>query len=97
VGAARFRGSRIAGALAESFAVRTSTATAPSPHAQHGHALLVGLDRDVTITTAAGVLRGRVVLVPAGVRNAVDSPGRTIGICYDPERSPIAARDASAL
>jgi AraC-like DNA-binding protein len=92
-------GSRIAGVLAESFAVRTSTstATASSPHAQHGHALFVGLDRDVTITTAAGVLRGRVVLVPAGVRNAVDSPGRTIGICYDPERSPIAARDASVL
>jgi AraC-like DNA-binding protein len=29
--------------------------------------------------------------VPAGTAHAVVSPGRTIGICYDPERSPIAA------
>ena len=70
--------------------MRTSTATQSSPHAQHGHALFVGLDRDVTVATATGTLRGRVVLVPAGVANAVVSPGRTIGICYDPERSPIA-------
>jgi AraC-like DNA-binding protein len=97
VGAARLNGSRIAGVLAEPFAVRTSTATASSPHAQHGHALFVGLDREVTVTTAAGVVRGRVVLVPAGVRNAVASPGRTIGICYDPERSPIAAHSATVL
>jgi AraC-like DNA-binding protein len=84
-------GSRIAGVLADPFAVRTSTATESSPHSVHGHALFVGLDRDVTITNAAGPLRGRVVLVPAGTVHAVASPGRTIGICYDPERSPIVA------
>jgi AraC-like DNA-binding protein len=86
---ARLNGSRIAGVLEDAFAVRTSTATQSSPHAQHGHALFVGLERDVTVTTAAGILRGRIVLVPAGVPNAVASPGATIGICYDPERSPI--------
>jgi len=77
--------------LAEPFAVRTSTATQSSPHTQHGHALFVGLDRDVTVTTGTGTLRGRVVLVPAGIANEVVSPGRTIGVCYDPERSPVAA------
>ena len=84
-------GSRIGGVVADPFAVRTSTATQSSPHAQHGHALFVGLDQDVTVTTAAGTLCGRVVFVPAGVPNAVVSPGRTVGICYDPERSPVAA------
>lgn len=95
--ATRLNGSRIASVLDEPFAVRASTATESSPHAQHGHAVFVGLDRDVTVTTAAGVLRGRVVLVPAGVQNAVASPGRTIGICYDPQRSPIAAHAATVL
>lgn len=94
---ARLNGSRIAGVLADAFAVRASTATQSSPHAQHGHALFVGLDRDVTVTTAAGTLRARLVLVPAGVVNAVVSPGRTIGICYDPERSPVAADAPCAL
>lgn len=77
--------------LADPFAVRTSTATESSPHVVHGHALFVGLDREVMITTASGALSGRVVLVPAGTAHAVVSPGRTIGICYDPERSSIAA------
>ncbi|MEJ7600047.1 MAG: helix-turn-helix domain-containing protein [Kofleriaceae bacterium] len=97
MGTVRLNGSRIAGVLADPFAVRTSTATESSPHVVHGHALFVGLDRDVMITTATGALSGRVVLLPARTAHAVVSPGRTIGICYDPERSPIEANAPRVL
>jgi AraC-like DNA-binding protein len=75
--------------VAESFAVRASTATRSSLHAQHGVALFIGLEADVAVTDAGGARRsGRVMMVAPDVENAVDSPGATLGFMFDPEREP---------
>src|SRR4051812_11037552 len=91
---ARLNDSRIGAFLGENLAVRASTQTSASPHAAHGVALFVALEHDVTIRSAAGIARGRVVLVPANQVHAVDSPGATLGICIDPEQVPRAAARA---
>lgn len=94
---ARLNDSRIGAFLGEDMAVRATTHTVSSPHAAHGVALFVTLERDVTVTSQAGLARGRAVLVPADLEHAVASPGATIGICIDPERLPrIAARARAA-
>ncbi len=91
---ARLNDSRIASLLADAYAVRVSTRTASTSHAQHGIALFVTLESDITVTDTSGnIVRGRAVLVPPDLEHTVDSPGVTIGICYDPERLPrVAAR-----
>ncbi|MCY1074989.1 AraC family transcriptional regulator [Archangium sp. miwbw1] len=81
--------SRIGAVLTDAFAVRASTATASTPHTQHGVGLLVGLDSDVTVTEPGRAsVCGRVVAVPPHLLHAVDSPGPTLGFLYDPELAP---------
>lgn len=82
----RLNESRIGAVLTEAFAVRASTATESTLHAQHGAALLVGLDGEVAVTQPGRAsVRGRVVVVPAHQPHAVASPGPTLGLLYDPE------------
>jgi hypothetical protein len=87
---ARLNDSRIGGVLGEDLAVRATARTFASPHAAHGVALFIGVERDVEI----GSVKGRAVLVPADHEHAVASPGATIGICFDPERLPRVAGHA---
>ncbi|WP_437570372.1 helix-turn-helix domain-containing protein [Sorangium sp. So ce542] len=87
----RLNESRIGAVIAESFAVRASTAMASSLHAEHGAAVLVGLESDVTVAVpepGGAVVRGRVVVVPPDLWHAASSPGPTIGLLYDPEETP---------
>jgi AraC-like DNA-binding protein len=85
----RLNGSLIGTCLGGELAVRASTATASTPHAQHGTGVFIGLEREVALTRADGrVARGRVVVVPPDVVNAIDSPGPTLGILHDPEAAP---------
>jgi AraC-like DNA-binding protein len=82
----RLNESRIGAVITDTFAVRASTATESTPHAQHGVGLLVGLDGDVTVTEPGRAsVSGRVVVVPPHQQHAVVSPGPTVGIIYDPE------------
>lgn len=81
---ARLNDSRIGAVLGEDLAVRATTRTFASPHAAHGVAMFIGVERDVEVGSA----RGRVVVVPADHEHAVASSGPTIGICFDPERLP---------
>ncbi|WNG35590.1 helix-turn-helix transcriptional regulator [Archangium violaceum] len=85
----RLNESRIGAVHTDAFAVRASTSTVSTFHAQHGTAILVGLDNDVTVTVADREhVRGRVVVVPPHLPHAVVSPGPTLGLLYDPERAP---------
>ena len=85
----RLNESRIGAVITDAFAVRASTATASTLHAQHGVGILVGLEGDVTVTEPGrGHVRGRVVVVPPHHPHAVDSPGPTLGLLYDPELAP---------
>ncbi|WP_426752089.1 helix-turn-helix domain-containing protein [Myxococcus sp. Y35] len=89
---ARLNESRMGAVLTEAFAVRASTSTHATPHAQHGAAILIGLDADVELTEATGTrVHGRVVVVPPHLTHAVASPGPTLGLLFDPERMPRAA------
>ncbi len=82
----RLNESRIGAVITEAFAVRASTATEATLHAQHGVALLVALDGEVTVTEPGRTsVRGRVVVVPPHQPHAVASPGPTLGLLYDPE------------
>jgi AraC-like DNA-binding protein len=77
---------RIGARLADGTGVRASVGTRSSLHAQHGTALFVGLDGDVTVCApGAAPVHGRVVIVPPDVANASSSVGPTVGFIYDPE------------
>jgi AraC-like DNA-binding protein len=91
---ARLNDSRIGSLLGERYGVRASAHTASTSHAQHGVALFITLDTEMTITDRRGdVVRGRALIVPPDLENSVHSAGPVIGICYDPERMPrLAAR-----
>ncbi|WP_437547745.1 AraC family transcriptional regulator [Sorangium sp. So ce367] len=85
----RLNESRISAVLADAFAVRASTAMGSTLHAEHGAAILVGLEREVTVTEPGGaVVRGRAVVVPPDLWHAAASPGPTLGFLYDPEAMP---------
>ncbi|UQA56394.1 helix-turn-helix domain-containing protein [Polyangium aurulentum] len=97
----RLNGSRIGevlgGLIADAFAVRASTSTLSSFHAQHGAGIFIGLEREVTVTSPEGAeVRGRVVVIPANLPHATASPGPALGLLYDPERSPRVAGWARA-
>ncbi|WP_437278629.1 helix-turn-helix domain-containing protein [Sorangium sp. So ce375] len=94
----RLNESRIGAVIADAFAVRASTATRSSLHAEHGAAILVGLEGEVTVTEpGGGVVRGRAVVVPPDVWHAAVSPGPTLGFLYDPEEMPHVAGHARVL
>ncbi|WP_437876493.1 helix-turn-helix domain-containing protein [Sorangium sp. So ce513] len=87
----RLNESRIGAVIAEAFAVRASTAMRSTLHAEHGAAILVGLDSEVTVTVpgpGGAVVRGRMVAVPPDVWHAASCPGPTLGLLYDPEVMP---------
>jgi AraC-like DNA-binding protein len=85
----RLNDSRIGTLLGDRYGVRASTWTSSTPHAQHGAALFVTLEAEMTVTNSHGdVARGRVLIVPPDLENSVHSAGPVIGICYDPERVP---------
>ncbi|WP_437589747.1 helix-turn-helix domain-containing protein [Sorangium sp. So ce1000] len=91
----RLNESRIGAVIADAFAVRASTAMRSTLHAEHGAAILVGLEGEVTVTGPGGAaVRGRVVVVPPDVWHAASSPGPTLGLLYDPEEMPHVAGHA---
>jgi AraC-like DNA-binding protein len=93
----RLNESRIGAVVTDAYAVRASTATASTLHAQHGVGMLVGLEHDVTVTEPGrGLVRGRVVVIPPHQWHAVSSPGPTLGLLYDPEAEPHVAGYARA-
>ncbi|MBA3498865.1 MAG: helix-turn-helix domain-containing protein [Myxococcota bacterium] len=84
---ARLNESRIGALLTEPFGAAFTKRAASSVHAEHGTALLVGLDADVTVTTPSATLRGRAVLVPSDTPYAASCPGPTLTYSFDPELS----------
>ncbi|HEU0035907.1 MAG TPA: helix-turn-helix domain-containing protein [Kofleriaceae bacterium] len=92
----RLNDSRIGSALADDVGARASGSTLASPHAAHGVALFVTLERELTLTSRHATVRGRVVMAPADTVYALASPGPTLGICFDPERMPRVAGAARA-
>jgi AraC-like DNA-binding protein len=88
-GVGRLNETRIGAVLAPAYGVRASHATASTAHAQHGAAVFVGLDHDVTVVVPTGrPVTGRVVAVPADLVHAARSPGVTLGVLVDPEAMP---------
>ena len=81
----RLNESRIGALLTEPFGAAFTKRASSSLHAEHGTALLVGLDADVTVRTTASTLRGRAVLVPADTPYAASCPGPTLTYSFDPE------------
>jgi AraC-like DNA-binding protein len=90
----RLNETRIIGAaIGPGFGARATTATEATLHAQHGVALFVALEGEVTVKEASGAtIRGRVVVVPPDLAHANESPAPTLGLLYDPEELPRVAR-----
>ncbi|EPX64167.1 Transcriptional regulator, AraC family [Cystobacter fuscus DSM 2262] len=85
----RLNESRIGALITDAYAVRASTGVASTLHAQHGAAILIGLDAHVTVMEPGrGTVSGRVVVVPPHVRHATSSPGPTLALLYDPQAAP---------
>lgn len=85
----RLNESRMVSVVGDAFGVSAATSLESAPHVQHGVALLVGLERDVTVTDASGTrVCGRVVVVPPDLPHAVEAPGPMVGMLYDPESLP---------
>ena len=84
----RLNDSRIGGFIGRGMAVRAATSMASSWHTQHAAAILFSLDGEVTVTTAAGALRARAVVLPPNVEHAAICPGPTLGFLFDPQAYP---------
>ena len=82
---ARLNESRIGALLTEPFGATFTKRASSSLHAEHGTALLVGLDADVTVQTSSGTRRGRAVVVPPDVPYVATCPGPTVTYSFDPE------------
>jgi AraC-like DNA-binding protein len=94
----RLNESRIGALLTEPFGAAFSKRAAASLHTEHGTALLVGLDADVTVTTPSISLTARAVLVAADTPYAATCPAPTLSISFDPELCRLATdRDATPL
>lgn len=86
---ARLNESRMGARVTDAFAVRASMSTVATLHAQHGTALIAGVDSDVTVQVpGAASIQGRVVMVPPHLTHAISCPGPTLGFLYDPELMP---------
>lgn len=81
----RLNESRIGALLTEPFGAAFTKRAASTRHSEHGTALLVGLDADVTVTTPSSTLRGRAVVVPPDTPYAASCPGPTLTYSFDPE------------
>ena len=86
---ARLNESRIGALLTEPFGSAFSKQARASIHAEHGTGLIVGLDGDVAVTTAAGTVRARAILVGPHVPYAAASPGPALSFSFDPELRPL--------
>ena len=84
---ARLNESRIGAVLTEPYGASLTTRAATSTHVEHGTAILVGLDADVTVTTPTHTLRARVVTVPPQTPYAAHCPGPTLTYSVDPEHA----------
>lgn len=80
--------------IEEAFAARVARSLASTLHAEHGVAILIGLDGMVTVTSGEAHVRGRVVVVPPHLSYAAASDGPALKILYDPELGPGIARFA---
>lgn len=88
--------SRIGAVITDAFAVRASDGTRSTIHAQHGTAVLIGVDSEVVVTAPGQRSAGRVVVVPPDWPHEVACPGPTIGLLFDPEAAPRLAGFARA-
>jgi AraC-like DNA-binding protein len=89
VATARLNDSRIGTHLDDDVGVRASTRTFSSRHAQHGVALFIATEGEVTVSEmGSDPICGQTVIVPAHCEHAVEARGPVIGICFDPERMP---------
>ncbi len=88
--------SLIGAVITDAFAVRAADGTRSTLHAQHGTAVLVGVDSEVVVTTPRQRTAGRVVVVPPDCPHAVACPGPTVGLLFDPEAAPQVAGFARA-
>lgn len=85
----RLNESRMGALITEAFGVRLATQLRSSLNAQHGTALLVGLDSDVTVTTPGRPLvRARAVVLAPDQLHVGVCEGPTLALLYDPELSP---------
>ncbi len=87
---ARLNETRIGALLTERFGAAFVRSAAASAHAEHGTALLVGIDGDVEV----GAARGRVVLVPPDATYSLRSAGPAVTYLFDPELAPRIAAHA---
>lgn len=81
---ARLNETRIGALLTERFGAAFVRQAAAASHAEHGSALLVGIDGDVEVAGAAA----RAVIVPPHVPYALLSAGPAITYLFDPELAP---------
>jgi len=88
----RLNESRMAAILTEPFGGTFALGSATTLHAQHGTAVLIGLDADVAI----GAVRGRVLIVPPDTLHAASCPGPIASYMFDPELCPRIAGFAKA-
>jgi AraC-like DNA-binding protein len=83
---ARLNESRMVSVVGDAFGVSAAPELRSAMHAQHGAALLVGLDHDVTVIDACGArASGRVMIVPPDVPHEVYAPGPVVGMLFDAE------------
>lgn len=93
----RLNESRIGAVVAEAFAVRASTSSVSTLHAQHGAGLFVALESEVTVAAPGSApVSGRVVLVPPDRPHAARCDGPLLGFVFDPELLPGVAGPACA-
>lgn len=90
-GMARLNESRIGALLIEPFGSALTKRARASRHAEHGTAVMIGLDADVTVATADGTVTARAILVAPHVAYAATSPGPTLSFSFDPELCRLAA------
>jgi AraC-like DNA-binding protein len=85
---ARLNESRTCALLTEPFGAAFTLEVATSARAQHAVAMIVGVDGDVEVTSACGVVRGPAVVVPADTVHAARSAGPVLSLSFDPELCP---------
>ena len=80
----RLNETRIGALLTERFGASFVREARARPHAEHGTAVVVGIDGDVDV----GIARGRAVIVPPDTIYAVRSAGPAATYLFDPELAP---------
>ncbi len=89
---ARLNEARVGALLTEAFGVSFTRSAATALHAEHGTAVLVGVDADVVV----GTVRARAVVVAPDVAYSAHNAGPTVSYTFDPELCPALAGYARA-